>query len=632
MLGRSFRNQSIRDKFRTLVLAISVLAVAGSCGVFVAYLWVTTRARLVLSQETMATIVADQTTAALEFVQPAQAAAILASLKAERRIAAAAVYDRPGRLFARHLRDGVAPGSLPDRPGPDGQRFEDGFLVIHQPIQSGGERVGTLVIRTDLSDLKERIFVVIGTSILVLIGACVIVFFLSTKLAGLVTGPVLRLAEVAQTVSKKKDYSIRVEAGAQDEMGRLIEGFNEMLSQIQARDGALAAARDDLEKRVQERTRDLEEKDIRLTEAQEIARMGSWEWTLATNHVSWSDEVYRIYGVMPSKFGGGFADFVALAHPDDRTLLRETLETARRKREPLILDFRVIRPDGSVRHLHARGKMVLDDHGKPVRLAATIQDITERKLADQAIHDLNDELKARMADLAAANKELEGFSYSVSHDLRAPLRAIDGYSRMLLEDFGDQAQGDTRRYLDIIVANTRKMGQLIDDLLAFARMGRKTLETSRIDMNALVKDVVEEQRQQSPDRALDIRVGSLPPAQGDPAMFRQVCTNLVSNAIKYTRGRSPAVIEIGARAEPKETVYFVKDNGVGFEMEFAHKLFGVFQRLHAEKDFEGTGVGLALVHRIVQRHGGRVWADGKVGVGATFAFALPNGHAEPEPK
>ncbi|HLY73342.1 MAG TPA: ATP-binding protein [Planctomycetota bacterium] len=637
MLQRSFRNASIRNKFRILVLGISAIAVAGSCTVFITYLWFSTRARLVERQETMATIVGDQSTAALEFDQPSQAAAILATLKAEQPIVAAAIYTRPGRLFASYLREGISPSILPALPGPDGQRFQDGDLLDFHPIQSGGDRVGTLLMRSDLSELRDRVYFVIGTAVLVLIGASFTVLLLSTKLGGLVTGPVLRLAEVAQAVSQRKDYSIRVKAGGEDEMGRLIEGFNEMLAQIQARDGALAAARDDLEKRVLERTRELEqevgerkaaedrlhEKDARLIEAQEIARLGSWEWNIASNTVSWSDEVYRLSGIMPSKFGGGFSDFVNVAHPDDRTPLREALETACRKREPLTLDFRIIRPDGSVRHLHAQGKVVLDAEGRPLRLVATLQDITERKLADQAIQDLNRELQTRMAELASANKELEGFSYSVSHDLRAPLRAIDGFSRMLVEDFGDQAKGDVRRYLDVIVGNTRRMGQLIDDLLSFARMGRKSLETSTIDMDAMVKDVVADLSQQNPDRALEFRVGFLPPAQGDTAMFRQVWTNLISNAVKYSRGRAPAQVEIQARKAEHEIVYSVRDNGVGFDMQYSHKLFGVFQRLHSDKEFEGTGVGLALVARIVQRHGGRVWADGKLGDGATFSFALP---------
>ena len=637
MLGRSFQNASIRNKFRVLVLAISVVAVVGSCLVFIIYLWFSVRTALVRRQETMASIIAEQSTAALEFDQPDQGTTILRTLKAEHQIVAAALYTRKGKLFASYLREGSPPAMLFDRADSDGQRFLDGDLLNFHPVQSGGERVGTLYVRSDLSDLRARVYVVIGTAFLVLFGASLTVYGLSTKFGGLITGPVLRLSQVAQQVTQKKDYSVRVDKGGQDEMGKLIEGFNEMLAQIQIRDGALAAARDDLEKRVLERTQELEieirerkeaeaqlhEKDARLLEAQEIARLGSWEWNLSSDKVSWSDEVYRISGVMPTKFAGTLTAFLNIVHPDDRGAFKETMDAACRKREPLAADFRIFRPDGSVRHLHAQGKVILGEDGRPLRLAATLQDITERKIADQSILDLNRELQARMTELAAANQELEGFSYSVSHDLRAPLRSIDGYSRMLIEDFGGQVQGDARRYLDTIVEGTRRMGQLIDDLLSFSKMGRKALETSPIDMGNMVQEVVAELRQQNPDRALEFRVGKLPQTVGDPAMMRQVWTNLVSNAVKYSRGREPAVIEVGAREDQNEVTYFVKDNGVGFDMEFVHKLFGVFQRLHSSKEFEGTGVGLALVQRIIQRHGGRVRAESKIGDGAIFSMALP---------
>jgi PAS domain S-box-containing protein len=632
--ARSLRDKPIRAKLRAIVLIISGLAVAGSCTVFVAYQWFTSRNELAHRLGVMADIVGDQSTAALEFDQPTQAAIILRALKAERQILFAGIYSREGRLFASYVREGVDPIAIRAGPDPDGQTFDGGDLLVFHPMRSGGERIGTFGLRSDLADLRERLWINIGTAVLVLLGAGMAILYLSARLGGLVTEPVLRLAGAVQVITKQRDYSIRVERGGQDEMGHLIEGFNDMLSQIQARDAALASARDDLEKRVEERTRELQtevaerrlaekalqEKDIRLTEAQEIARMGSWEWVLSTSKISWSDEVYLIFGLLPQKFGGGLADFVNAAHPDDRVAFKEALETSCRNREPLTVDYRIIRPDGSVRYLHARGKAILDDSGRPVRVVGTLQDVTERKDADRAIQALNLELQGRMAELAAANKELEGFSYSVSHDLRAPLRSIDGYSRMLIEDYSDRVDGEGRRYLKVITDNTRKMGQLIDDLLAFSRMGRASLEASSIDMEGLARQVFSELREQHPDRTFELRLDPLPSGRGDPAMFRQVFINLISNAIKYSKGRNPAIIAIGSRVEPTETIYYVRDNGVGFEMQYAHKLFGVFQRLHSPQDFEGTGVGLALVQRIVQRHGGRVWAESKVGDGATFYF------------
>ncbi len=226
--------------------------------------------------------------------------------------------------------------------------------------------------------------------------------------------------------------------------------------------------------------------------------------------------------------------------------------------------------------------------------------------------------------LEAANKELEAFSYSVSHDLRAPLRAVDGFARMVLEDYAEKLDAEGRRQLRVIRDGAQKMGRLIDDLLGFSRLGRREMALADVDMMALVRDVAEELRKLETARIIEIAIAPLPATHGDPAMLRQVWANLLSNAIKFTRPRAPARIEVGGWTDGAESIYRVKDNGAGFNMEYADKLFGVFQRLHGPDEFEGTGVGLALVQRIVHRHGGRIWAEGKVNEGAAFSFALPN--------
>ncbi|HLY08997.1 MAG TPA: response regulator [Planctomycetota bacterium] len=234
------------------------------------------------------------------------------------------------------------------------------------------------------------------------------------------------------------------------------------------------------------------------------------------------------------------------------------------------------------------------------------------------------ETRARLlADLEQKNQELESFSYSVSHDLRAPLRAIDGFSNMLLEDQSDKLDSEGKRLLGIVVANTRKMGQLIDDLLRFSRLGRAAMNHSRVDMTVLAQSVFSEVLAACPDRTVEVVIGNLPAAYADPGLLRQVLINLIGNGVKYTRSRKNARIEMEGRVDGLENLYIVRDNGVGFEMQHAQKLFGVFKRLHSEAQFEGTGVGLALVRRIVERHGGRVWAEGKVNEGAAFSFTLP---------
>jgi signal transduction histidine kinase len=249
-----------------------------------------------------------------------------------------------------------------------------------------------------------------------------------------------------------------------------------------------------------------------------------------------------------------------------------------------------------------------------------IRAISERKLAEEEIRKLNERLKVRAAELEAANKELEAFSYSVSHDLRAPLRAMDGFSRILLEKHGGQMSPDAQRYQNLIRDNARQMGQLIDDLLTFSRLSRQPLKRQSVNPADLARQALQELRSEQDGRRVRVSIGDLPPCQADPALLKQVFVNFLSNALKFTRRREDAQIEVGSLNSSGEPVYYVQDNGVGFDMKYADKLFGVFQRLHRAEDYEGTGVGLAIVQRIVHRHGGRVWAEADKG--ATFYFTV----------
>lgn len=249
--------------------------------------------------------------------------------------------------------------------------------------------------------------------------------------------------------------------------------------------------------------------------------------------------------------------------------------------------------------------------------------LVERIEKVRSLRSLNEKLIKQTKMLEDANDELEAFAYSVSHDLRVPLRAIDGFSRILIEDYQDKLDDEGVRLLNIVRENTHKMGQLIDDILMLSRAGRQKMNMSDIDMEDLFKTVYNQVIQGVEGRDIEFKVQSLPKAYGDRALLTQVLSNLLSNAVKFTRKREKSVIEVGYQNDKKENIYYVKDNGAGFDMKYVNKLFGLFQRLHGPEEFEGTGVGLSIVQRIIRRHEGRVWGEGEVDKGATIYFTLP---------
>jgi len=280
--------------------------------------------------------------------------------------------------------------------------------------------------------------------------------------------------------------------------------------------------------------------------------------------------------------------------------------------------------DGTQIAVASRWSLFRDEGGRPVAILATNNDISERKAREERIRRLNADLERRGAELEASNKELEAFAYSTSHDLRAPLRHLVGYSELLRKHAFPSMDDKSRRYVQMILEAGQRMGGLIDDLLAFSRIGRVETQNTLVNLGQVVGELLKEIESDAEERQIEWKIGALPSVYGDRAMLRQAFVNLLANAVKFTRTRERAEIEVGTLDErPEEVVVFVRDNGVGFDMKYVHKLFGVFQRLHGSETFEGTGIGLATVQRIMSRHGGRAWAEGAVGHGATFYLAMP---------
>ena len=375
----------------------------------------------------------------------------------------------------------------------------------------------------------------------------------------------------------------------------------------------LLQSRDELEKEVAERT-------------QQASLLNLTHDTIFVRDMSdiityWNRGAEELYGWSPQEAVGKHSQQLLQAEfPIPVEEVRaELLRTGRWEGE-----LRKTKADGSGVVVASRWSLRQDDQGRPTAILETNNDISDRKRREEEISKLNVELGKRTSDLEVTNKELEAFAYSVSHDLRAPLRHMAGFTELLQKHLASTLDEKSIRYMKIILEAAKKMGNLIDDLLAFSKIGRVETRETMVNMEQLVKEVLADMQQETEGRNIAWKVGALPNLFGDRSMLRLALVNLISNAVKFTRKNPQAEIEIGSMEKKEEgVVVFVRDNGVGFDMKYAHKLFGVFQRLHQADSFEGTGIGLATVQRIIYRHGGRVWAESSVNRGATFFLSVP---------
>ena len=410
------------------------------------------------------------------------------------------------------------------------------------------------------------------------------------------------------------DHRSRVAFERRDELGDVAGAFNNMAQQVGDQQDELT--------RTNESLRENEER-FRLVAQGTLD--GLWDWRITSGTTFYSP---RFRELMDHRVSADFLETLRThVHPEDRDAVLEAIQNHLERRGPLDIEARFVGSSGAVRWFRIRGHAAWDADGNGTRLAGSIINITRRRAAEDEVRELNAALERRVeertAALTAANAELEAFTYSVSHDLRAPLRQANGFAQLLDEDFGDQLAEDARHYVQRIRDSATRMSNLVDDLLRLSRVGRQRLEARAVAVSEIVDTVLAELPEEASERTMEWKIGPLPTVMCDPTLLKQVFVNLLHNAVKYTRPRDQAVIEVGSTQASRETVLYVRDNGVGFDPEYADRLFGVFQRLHRAEDFEGTGVGLAIVQRIIHRHGGRVWAESTLDVGATFYVALP---------
>ncbi|MFN7759800.1 MAG: PAS domain-containing protein [Pseudanabaena sp.] len=358
----------------------------------------------------------------------------------------------------------------------------------------------------------------------------------------------------------------------------------------------------------------------RLTLALKSGAIAIWDWNVPDNILVWDDRMYELYGITSTQFTSVYEAWVSSLHPDDRASGESAIQQALAGTKDYDLEFRVIHPDGTIRFLKAYALVQRDPQGNPLRMIGINLDITDRKQAEAKLMHIT-------MQLAASNRELEAFAYSVSHDLRSPLRAIDGFSKALLEDYGDKFDDEGKNYFDRIRVNVSRMGMLIEDLLRLSRVSRSEMQYAKVNLSALVTEQLAELQTTEPERQVECVIAPNVSVQADITLMRMVISNLIQNAWKFTSHHPSARIEFGVNPSESEqdgrSTYFVRDDGAGFDMNYANMLFGVFQRLHNTNEFVGTGIGLATVQRIIHRHGGRVWAEGAVEKGATVYFTIP---------
>ncbi len=607
------RNVPIKRKLILAILITASTVLLLTAVAFISLEIANFRREILRDVSTLGEVLAANSTASLAFQNEADAEEVLAALRAEPQILAAALYTEDGELFAAYPKNSPDPEPLSHSPG---HVFTSDHLLVTQPVVQDNRILGYLHLTGDLAAVNQRIAVALAIAALILGLSLLIAFILSNLLQATISRPILALAGTARTISRTNDFSIRAAKEGNDEVGVLTEDFNRMLEHIDEQNNILRES--------EERFRMMVEsvKDYAIVALDRDGKVASW-----------NAGAERFKGYQSSDIlGKSFAIFYP---PEDVSAGKpaEELRIAAQEGRYEITAER-LRKDGQKFWAQVTLAPVRNPEGELIGFTQVTRDITERKQAEEQILQLNAELeqrvRARTSQLEEANKQLESFSYSVSHDLRAPLRHIQGYAEMLAEEIEGKLSPEADRFLRTIKNSSVEMGQLIDDLLAFSRMGRTELNLKPISPNELIDETIAALELSTKDRNIEWTIHPLPKIVGDAPTLKQVFANLIGNAVKYSRQRDPAQIEIGQSGEKDgRPILFVRDNGAGFDMRYAKNLFGVFQRLHRSDEFEGTGIGLATVRRIIARHGGEIWAEAAVNQGATFYFTLD---PAPEPK
>lgn len=611
----NIKNLSIRYKIVAIIVSVTIVCI--SAGFILLAIWNINRvksqtyANLVLNIH----LVSDYCVVPLTFGDKDQATIAMTGFSNISYVETALLYDSNGDIFAKYP-DKVIDGEILSYATDKHNSLTDGYYYICEDIYYNSTFYGKICIKANtnkISEFKNNLSIIMPAVLLFLVIVSVV---LASQMQKIVSKPIRELKKQFEIVALTQDFTLRTEIPGGDEVGDLYKEFNHLLEQTDKKS----------------RERDSSEKLRRESEKKYKLLVESTP--LPISFIDRNNNIVFVNNRFTKVFGYDISDISSLddwwriAFPDseyrseviDRwyKYISNGIEFGGKNQNDEIL---ITCKNNDVKEVILSG-IVLDDG-----YLCSFMDVTERNQIRYQIMKLNTELEQRVmertAQLKDANNELEAFAYSVSHDLRAPLRAIVGFTQILLDDYADKLDDEANRIGGVIQSNTIKMSKLIDDLLDFSRIGRISMNVAPVDMNKLVNIVVNEFKETEIKNSQNFAVDNLFNASADINMMKQVWTNLISNAIKYSSTRAVAEIHISSKKEGNKIIYSIVDNGVGFNMKYKDKLFGVFQRLHSDREFKGTGVGLALVQRIVNRHNGEVWANSEIDKGAEFKFSIP---------
>jgi PAS domain S-box-containing protein len=598
---RSFRDIPIKRKLVIIIMLTTTTALLLAGIGIVASDSILFRQYLQRDLSALARIVADNSTASLAFDDPDTAAETLAALRARPNLVTACIYRSDGTMLAKYARPN-APSACPPAGEREELRFGAQDLTVSRAIVLSGRRIGTLVMVFDLDEIAARVRLYSGTVLIVLMFSSLIAFLISARLGAIIATPISQLARTTTSVSETSDYSIRAQKLSGDELGVLVDRFNEMLASIQSRENHLRIALRDRE----EALRDAEKARERFRFMAESMPQKIFTATPSGDVDYFNRQWMEFTGLSFDEINNwGWTQFV---HPDD---LEENLRGWRQALEagePFHFQHRFRRADGDFRWHLSRVHPMRDAAGNISMWIGSSTDIHEQKEKEE--------------ELRRANDDLQQFAYSASHDLQEPIRNVVVYSEIVAKRYHDQLDADGRQFLEFLREGGRRLATLINDLLAYTRAGVVEGNAQTVDSSAVLEQTLANLTEAIRESGATVTHDPLPPVDIGESHLQLVFQNLLSNAIKYRTEEAPQ-IHVSAAQQGNDVVFSVRDNGIGIDPQYKEKIFGVFKRLHRDQKYSGTGIGLAICQRVVERYGGRIWVESTPGRGAAFFFTLP---------